>query len=279
MKKMFPKPSIAARGGQVVVAGGGATGIETAAEVASAYPHLKVRLITREPVALFLNKSVGSSIRRRLMRLGVEIIDQVTVTAVRPQSVVTDQGDELACDLCIWTGGFVAPPLAKEAGLAVNERNQIVVDHFLRSISHPEIYAIGDAASPREDPGAHVRMSAVTAAIMGAHGADSLSAVLSGKAPRPFGFAYLGQGIALGRHNAIGFNNYPDDRPSRLTSPAGWGIKFASCLCAIWPRHRALSGAFQVCSCGRGSDATRLHNGTSPRKQRTIRCNSIAYEQ
>jgi NADH dehydrogenase len=135
------------------------------------------------------------------------------VTAVRAHSVVTDRGSELACDLCIWTGGFVAPLLAKEAGLAVNERNQIVVDPFLRSISHPEIYAIGDAASPREDPGVRVRMSAVTAAIMGAHGADSLSAVLHGKAPRPFSFAYLGQGIALGRHNAIGFNNYPDDRP------------------------------------------------------------------
>ena len=206
-------PAIEARGGQIVVTGGGATGIETAAEVASAYPHIKVRLITREPLALFLNKSVGSSILRSLQRLGVEIIDQVAVTAVRERSVVTDQGSEIACDLCIWTGGFVAPPLAKEAGLAVNERNQVVVDPFLRSISHPEIYAIGDAASPREDPGVRVRMSAFTAAIMGAHGADSLSAVLHGKAPRPFSFAYLGQGIALGRHNAIGFNNYPDDKP------------------------------------------------------------------
>jgi hypothetical protein len=33
------------------------------------------------------------------------------------------------------------------------------------------------------------------------------------KAPKPLSFAYLGQGIALGRHNAIGFNNYPDDKP------------------------------------------------------------------
>jgi NADH dehydrogenase FAD-containing subunit len=98
--------------------------------------------------------------------------------------------------------------------LAVNERNQIVVDPFLRSISHPEIYAIGDAAHPRENPGVSVvRMSAVTATIMGAHGADSLSAVLRGKTPKPLSFAYLGQGIALGRHNAIGFNNYPDDKP------------------------------------------------------------------
>ena len=220
-------PSIEARAGQIVVSGGGATGIETAAQVASIYPHIKVRLVTREPLALFLGKGVASSMRRSLQRLGVEIIDQTNVTAVRAQSVVTDQGSELACDLCIWTGGFVAPPLAREAGLAVNERNQVIVDPFLRSISHPEIYAIGDAAHPREDPGVPVRMSAFTATILGAHGADSLSAVLRGKSPRPLSFAYLGQGIALGRHNAIGFNNYPDDtpRPPYFTGWLGYQIR------------------------------------------------------
>jgi NADH dehydrogenase len=268
-------PSIEARGGQVVVAGGGATGIETAAEVASAYPHIKVRLVTREPLALFLNKSVAGSIRRRLVRLGVEIIDQVGVTAVRAQSVVTDQGNELACDLCIWTGGFVAPPLAKEAGLTVNERNQIVVDPFLRSISHPEIYAIGDAAHPREDPGVRVRMSAVTAAIMGAHGADSLSAVLHGKAPRPFSFAYLGQGIALGRHNAIGFNNYPDDKPipPYFTGWLGYQIReaFVRYLAAaprferrwpglfVWPGKRRYEAAQRRQQAQAKKDSMQLH--------------------
>jgi NADH dehydrogenase FAD-containing subunit len=206
-------PSVEARHGHVVVCGGGATGIETVAEVATAYPHIKVHLVTQGPLGLFLGKTVASFIRRSLTRVGVEIIDHTIVNAVRAQSVVIDQGSEVPCDLCIWTGGFVAPSLAREAGLAVNERNQIVVDPFLRSISHPEIYAIGDAAHPREDPGVPVRMSAVTATIMGAHGADCLSAVLHGKTPRPLSFAYLGQGIALGRHNAIGFNNYPDDKP------------------------------------------------------------------
>jgi NADH dehydrogenase FAD-containing subunit len=207
-------PSVEAKHGHVVICGGGPTGIEIAAEVATAYPDIKVHLVTQGPFSLFLGKTVASSIRRSLTRLGVEIIDQTTVAAVRAHSVVIDQASEIPCDLCVWTGGFVASSLAREAGLAVNERNQIVVDPFLRSISHPEIYAIGDAAHPRENPGVPVvRMSAVTATIMGAHGADCLSAVLRGKTPRPLSFAYLGQGIALGRHNAIGFNNYPDDKP------------------------------------------------------------------
>src|SRR5947209_13983593 len=246
-------PSVQARRGHVVVCGGGATGIETAAEVATAYPHIKVRLLTQGPFGLFLGKTVANSIRLSLTRMGVEIIDQTTIAAVGAHSVITDQGSEIPCDMCLWMGGFVAPSLANEAGLAVNERNQIVVDPFLRSISHPEIYAIGDAAHPREDPGVPVRMSAFTATIMGAHGADSLSAALHGKTPRPFSFAYLGQGIALGRHNAIGFNNYPDDKPipPYFTGWLGYHIReaFVRYLAAAprferhWPGKRRYEAA------------------------------------
>src|SRR2546425_9759186 len=215
-------PAIAARGGQVVVCGGGATGIETAAQVASVYPHIKVSLVTQGSLALSWDKSVAEAIRRRLVRLGVEIVEQSEVRAVRAHSVALDQGRELACDLCIWTAGFVVQLLAREAGLAVNERDQMLVDPFLRSVSHQEIYAIGDAASPVEDPGvAHVRMSAFTASIMGAHGADCLSAILFGKMPKPLSFGYLAQAIALGRHHAIFFPLSPDDRP-RPPYITGW---------------------------------------------------------
>ena len=215
-------PAIQARGGQVVVCGGGATGIETAAQVASVYPHIKVSLVTQGSLALSWDKSVAKAIRRRLVRLGVEIVEQSEVRAVRAHSVALDQGRELACDLCIWTAGFVIQPLAREAGLAVNERDQMLVDPFLRSVSHQEIYAIGDAASPVEDPGvAHVRMSAFTASIMGAHSADCLSAILFGKMPKPLSFAYLAQAIALGRHHAIFFPLSPDDRP-RPPYITGW---------------------------------------------------------
>ncbi len=208
-------PAIEARGGQVVVCGGGATGIETAAQVASVYPQIKVSLVTHGSLALSWDKSVADAIRHRLMSLGVEIVEQSEVSAVRSHSVVLDQGRELECSLCIWTAGFVVQPLAREAGLAVNERDQMLVDPFLRSVSHQEVYAIGDAASPVEEPGvAHVRMSAFTAGITCAHGADCLSALLVGKTPTPLSFAYQAQAIALGRHHGIFFLVYPDDRPT-----------------------------------------------------------------
>lgn len=203
-----------ASGGRVVVCGGGATGIETAAQVASVYPRLKVSLVTRGGLARSWDKSVADIFRRRLISLGVELIDQSEVKAIHAQSVVLDQRRELACDVCIWTTGFAVPPLAGEAGLAVNERGQVLVNPFLCSVSHPQIYAIGDAALPIENPGvAHVRMSAFTASIMGAHGADCLGAILSGKTPKPLSFAYVAQAVALGQNHAMFFPLTPDDRP------------------------------------------------------------------
>jgi NADH dehydrogenase FAD-containing subunit len=217
-------PALGARGGQVVVCGAGATGIETAAQVASVYPQIKVSLVTRGSFARSWNQSVADQIRRRLVNLGVEIIEQSTVSAVREHRVVLEGGRELECCLCIWTTGFVVQPQAREAGLAVNERDQILVDPFLRSVSQQEIYAIGDAASPVEDPGvSHVRMSAYTASIMGAHGADCVSAMLVGKTPKPLSFAYLAQAIALGQRHAMFLPLSPDDqaRPPYITGRVG----------------------------------------------------------
>lgn len=43
--------------------------------------------------------------------------------------------------------GFRAPALAREAGFGVDARGRITVDETLRSTSHPQVYAVGDAAA------------------------------------------------------------------------------------------------------------------------------------
>lgn len=206
-------PDLAARGGHAAVCGGGATGIETVAELATAYPRLRMRLVTDGALGAAWGKGVAGYIRRSLTRAGVAISDRTHIAAVRADGVETSDGQVIAADLVIWTGGFVAPPLAREAGLPVNERGQVVVDPYMRVLGHPEIYAVGDAASPREEPGVPVRMSAATAIILGAHGADCLAAAVLGKQPKPLTFAYFGQGIALGRRDGIGFSTYPEQTP------------------------------------------------------------------
>lgn len=206
-------PALNATRGRLLVCGGGATGIETAAEFAESYPRLKVQLVTRGELGKFFGKYAADYMRQSLTRLGVEIQDRTTIAEIRADSALTTGSGVIPFDVCLWAGGFSVPRIAREAGLAVNERGQILIDPFMRSISHPDIFAVGDAAMPVQEPSVRVRMSAFTATIMGAHGADTLTATLQHKTPRPLSFAYLGQGIALGRHNAIGFNNIPDDKP------------------------------------------------------------------
>ena len=207
--------------GSVAVVGGGATGIEVAAEFAESYPSLRVSLITRGVLAGTLGSAPQARLRRGLERLGVAIVEDVTVARVEPARLITMTGDIIATDLCLWAGGFSVPALARDTGLAVNERGQLLIDPFMRTLSDPRIYAAGDCAQPVQQAGAPMRMAAYTAVVMGAHAADCLANVAQGKAQRPLSFAYAGQGIALGRHDAVGFSNFPNDRPRRPIF-SGW---------------------------------------------------------
>jgi len=80
---------------------------------------------------------------------------------------------------------------------------------MLRSISHPAIFAAGDAAHPVAPTGAPYRMSVFAALTSGAFAADVIS---RGAADHPpFSFSTYGQGISVGGRG-VGFFAYPDDK-------------------------------------------------------------------
>jgi NADH dehydrogenase FAD-containing subunit len=137
----------------------------------------------------------GQSYLRKFMSGKITLVENSTVSKVAASGVDLADGRHLDADLCIWTAGFGVSPLARSAGLVVNSRGQIHTDAYLRSVSHPQIFAVGDAA---ETP-AGLRMACATAIPMGAHTADNLTAELSGNALIPFGFNYALRCISLGR--------------------------------------------------------------------------------
>ena len=63
--------------------------------------------------------------------------------------MVLDDGEIVPGDATLWTTEFWASPLAAESEFAVDARGRIVVDATLRSVSHPSVFAIGDAAAIR----------------------------------------------------------------------------------------------------------------------------------
>ncbi|MCC7451453.1 MAG: FAD-dependent oxidoreductase [Anaerolineae bacterium] len=208
-------------GRRVLVCGGGLTGLETVSEIAEAYPNLRVHLATSGTLGEAFNPQGQAYLRQQFAQLGITVHEYAEIRQVQADQAVTTSGAILPFDLCVWTGGFMALPLAREAGLAVNECGQILTDPYLRAISQPHIFAAGDSANPAGSCNLPIRMSCYTALPMGAHVADSLAAVLQGKPPQPFGLRYVAQCVSLGRRVGLVSNVYPDDRAKNLVV-TGW---------------------------------------------------------
>ena len=103
----------------------------------------------------------------------------------------------------MWTTGFAVPPLAREAGLAVDERGRMLVDATLRSTSHPEVYAVGDAAAARDERGEELRMGCGPGGVAAAVGGLAVTDRLAGREPRPLRYHDAAWHVTLGRRDGI----------------------------------------------------------------------------
>lgn len=197
---------------KAIIVGGGATGIEMAGQLKDRHPQAGVTLVTQGKAGAFKGTRIQTHLMEALSEQQIDVFEYQKVLEVTSDGIVLDSGF-MRAELVIWAGGFVASPLAKEAGIQVNGRNQMLVDPYLRSLSHPNIVAVGDMASPVEEPGAPMRMALFPALVSGAQAADNIVAAIRGKQPRPLSFAWYGQSIAVGPKDAVGFNSYPIDQP------------------------------------------------------------------
>ena len=230
---------------EVIVVGGGLTGIETATEIAERYPSLPVRLVTAGRLGYGLSERGRAYIRRTFERLGIAIQEQTGVERVTDGAVVTASGQTIPCCLCIWAGSFQALPLAREAGLATNSRGQILIDANMRSVTSAAIYAAGDSAAFVPAVGLSMRMACATAVPMAAHAADNLAALLGGEPQQPFRFGYVVQCISLGRRDGLIQRVQADDSPvERIWTgrPAAWFKEFICRSAALaatvdWVNH------------------------------------------
>lgn len=196
---------------RVVVVGGAETGIEAAGEIKTNWPAIDVTIVTRGRCGDFRGPRVEKAVRAALVKLGVTLVDNETIVEVRPTELTTGTGRSIACDLCVWSGGLRSSPIARNAGIATDERGCVLVDANLRSVTHPTILAVGDAACPLAPTGAPYRQSAFTALISGAYAADVILAQKSGRPLPPFSLSTFGQGVAIGR-GGVGFFSYPNDK-------------------------------------------------------------------
>ncbi|MCP2263237.1 NAD(P)/FAD-dependent oxidoreductase [Promicromonospora thailandica] len=221
-----------APGGRVVVVGGGLTGIEAVTEIAEARGDLDVALAVRGGLGDWLSPAGQRHLRRVLARLGVTVHERTGVTAVRATEVVTGGGATIPADVTVWTAGFAVNPLAAAAGLEVTAQGRVVVDGTMRSVSHPDVYAVGDAAQAEGPLGNPLRMSCASGIPMGWQAADSLAARLTGgRLPRT-PLAYVHQCISLGRRDAIIQLVTADDQARRPAPGGALAARYKEMICA-----------------------------------------------
>ncbi|CAL9487142.1 MULTISPECIES: NAD(P)/FAD-dependent oxidoreductase [unclassified Streptomyces] len=223
-------------GQPVVVVGGGLTGLEAATEIAESRPDLEVTLAARAGLGDWLSPRGRDHVRAVFARLGITVREDAEVTAVEEDRVVTADGTVLPSALTVWTAGFAVHPIARATALEVSDTGQIVVDGTMRSVSHPDVYAVGDAALVQGPGGKPLRMSCATGTPTAWQAADAIAARLTGGKLPHVPLRYVNQCVSLGRKDGLIQYVTADDRAvnAALTGRLAARYKELVCRAAAW---------------------------------------------
>ncbi|MGZ9934868.1 NAD(P)/FAD-dependent oxidoreductase [Streptomyces sp. NC-S4] len=190
-------------GRKVLVVGDGLTGIETATEITESRPGLSVTLIARGELGAPLSAGARGHLRRACDRLGITVLEHTHVEAVEAARVLCADGTVLASDATVWTAGFAVAPIAATSGLEVTGNGRIVVDRTMRSVSHPNVYGVGDSAYAIGDNSLPLPMSCASAGYTGRQAVDAIVGHLTGREIANTKLEYVGNHISLGRQDGI----------------------------------------------------------------------------
>ncbi len=141
---------------RIAIVGSGPVGIELAGEIAVAYPHIEIDLITADKT-LFpaLPAKLGRKLAKQLTELGVKIhfdtmVDNLTHTdrAYTGQLALPD-GSKIDADLIFPAIGARTTPdfIQTLDGAELDSLGRVKVDAWLRPAGMRNVYSVGDAVS------------------------------------------------------------------------------------------------------------------------------------
>ncbi|HEU5129488.1 MAG TPA: FAD-dependent oxidoreductase [Glycomyces sp.] len=223
-------------GGRVLVVGGGLTGLEAVTEIAEARPDLDVAIAVRGGLGDWLSGKGRDHLRGVAERLGVTVHEHASATRVGPEGVLVEDGRAIASDATVWTTGFAVHPIAAASALEVAGNGQIVVDATMRSVSHPEVYAVGDAALAAGPGGEPLRMSCASGVPTAWQAADAIAARLTGRKVPKVPLRYFNQCVSLGRRDGLIQFVTADDRSKDAVLKGRAAARYKEVVCrgAAW---------------------------------------------
>jgi NADH:ubiquinone reductase (H+-translocating) len=201
------------------IVGGGATGVELAAElvqfatiahgfgIEGAAAALRIVLINSDDRLLrAFPEKVSHAARQQLEELGVEVLSNAKVEAVDAHGFTLAGGTRIDADLKVWAAGVRAPSVISSIeGVELSPSGQLVVDARLVCPSDPTIFALGDSASVRQ-PGADrpPPPTAQAAFQQASYLVRNLPHIVSGHGVPAFAYRDFGALISLGGFGAYG---------------------------------------------------------------------------
>jgi NADH:ubiquinone reductase (H+-translocating) len=223
-------------GQAVMVVGGGLTGVEAATEIAEARPDLDVALAVNGGLGHWISPKGREHVRKVFGRLGITVYEHTTISGVEAGHVTTADGEVIPAAVTVWTAGFAVHPIAEATSMEVSGTGQIVVDGTMRSVSHPDVYAVGDAALAMGAGDKPLRMSCASGIPASWLAADALAARLTGRKVPGKTIGYFNQCVSLGRKEGLIQYVTSDDRArnAALTGRTAAVYKELICKSAAW---------------------------------------------
>jgi len=204
---------------RVDIVGGGATGVELAAELynaAAALRHyglevfdetrLKVALIEAGPRILpALPEKLSQAAHKELEALGVRILTGEQVVEATAEGMLTRSGELLKADLSVWAAGVRGPDMLARLGLEISGNNQLTVRPTLQTTRDERIFAIGDCAFfVPEGASRPLPPRAQAAHQMAAVAFHNIEALIRGKPLKRFVYHDHGSLVSLSRFSTVG---------------------------------------------------------------------------
>jgi NADH dehydrogenase len=204
---------------RIAIVGGGATGVELAAEMynaAAALRHyglevfdesrLQITLIEAGPRILpALPERLAKAATEELEHLDVRVLTGVQVIEARPHAIVTASGEPIEADLLVWAAGVKAPEFLGQLDLETNRNCQLAVGPTLQTTRDERVFALGDCCAftppgsdrpvPPRAQAAHQMAAAVFA---------NLKRLMAGRPLKPFIYRDRGSLVSLSRFSTVG---------------------------------------------------------------------------
>jgi NADH:quinone reductase (non-electrogenic) len=202
----------------VVVVGGGPTGVETAGAIAELYrgvfakdyPELsrdqaRVILVEAGPelFAMFKPK-LREYATKALTDRTVEVMTGALVASVSSTRVTLKSGDELKAHTLVWGAGLQGNQLVQTLGLELQRGNRIGVGPDLALPDDPEVYVLGDVAAIVDEKTGQVLPQLGSVALQsGEHAGETIARRIAGKKTKPFKYKDKGTMATIGRGSAV----------------------------------------------------------------------------